>query len=55
MPALWDRHASLLEPTPRAPLTGNATWLVRPDGYVALVTKREDTATIATCLERIAG
>jgi 2-polyprenyl-6-methoxyphenol hydroxylase-like FAD-dependent oxidoreductase len=35
--ALFARYAALLEPAPRPPVTSDGIWLVRPDGYVALV------------------
>lgn len=52
--ALFARHGALLEAAPRAPVTDGAMWLVRPDGYVALVAKRDDAAAVGAYLDRIA-
>ncbi|MDB5354259.1 MAG: pcpB, partial [Phycisphaerales bacterium] len=38
--ALIARHGNLLESQPRPPFADTGTWLVRPDGYVALVAGR---------------
>jgi 2-polyprenyl-6-methoxyphenol hydroxylase-like FAD-dependent oxidoreductase len=35
--ALIARHAALVEANPRPPFAADGIWLVRPDGYVALV------------------
>ncbi len=51
--ALIARHAFLLEATPRPPVTPGGMWLVRPDGYVALVAKAGDWAEVATYLEEL--
>ena len=44
--ALLERHGDLLEPDFRTPCTDDAIWLVRPDGYVALVAKAGDWSAI---------
>jgi hypothetical protein len=46
--ALLRQCSELLEPVPRAPLTADASWLVRPDGYVAAVAALGDEACFAT-------
>jgi 2-polyprenyl-6-methoxyphenol hydroxylase-like FAD-dependent oxidoreductase len=52
--ALMARFGALVEPVVRAPFGEGATWLVRPDGYVACVASRDDWSSIATYLERLA-
>ncbi|CAH0213773.1 FAD-dependent monooxygenase [Roseomonas sp. CECT 9278] len=49
---LFARHAALLEATPRPPINPKAAWLVRPDGYVALV---GESAAVGAYLERLGG
>ncbi|MBR0650544.1 monooxygenase [Roseomonas terrae] len=51
--ALAARHAALLEPTPRAPVTPGAMWLVRPDGYVGLVARAGDCAAVEDYFTRL--
>jgi hypothetical protein len=46
-------HASLLEPTLRAPLADGGLWLVRPDGYVACAVWEADADAIARCLQML--
>ena len=53
--ALFERHGALLEAALRAPVTAGGMWLVRPDGYVALVEKRGDVAAVSEYLDRIAA
>jgi len=48
--ALIERYPALLETSPRAPVKAGGIWLVRPDGYVALVAKADDWATVDTYL-----
>ncbi len=52
--ALLVRYGTLIEPAPRPPVTAGAMWLVRPDGYVALVARAGDHSAIATYLDAIA-
>lgn len=51
---LLARHGTLMEPSLRAPVTPGAMWLVRPDGYVALVAKAGAWAEIDAYLARLA-
>jgi 2-polyprenyl-6-methoxyphenol hydroxylase-like FAD-dependent oxidoreductase len=44
--ALLQRHREILEPEFRTPFGDEAIWLVRPDGYVALVAKAGDWAAV---------
>jgi 2-polyprenyl-6-methoxyphenol hydroxylase-like FAD-dependent oxidoreductase len=53
--ALFERYPALLEAAPRAPVTAGGMWLVRPDGYVALVAQRGDVASVSDYLDRIAA
>ena len=46
------RHRDLLEPTIRPPFEADCIWLVRPDGYVALVTR--DWAEVESWLAALA-
>ena len=43
---LLARHAAMTEPATRAPFVAGAMWLVRPDGYVALVARAGDWAAV---------
>ena len=49
------RHHGLLEPECRPPFAGGGSWLVRPDGYVAVVAERGAWAEIEAYLDRVAG
>jgi FAD binding domain len=51
---LIQRQANVLETTLRAPPDPNGIWLVRPDGYVAAVAKKDDLSTIENSLVRFA-
>jgi 2-polyprenyl-6-methoxyphenol hydroxylase-like FAD-dependent oxidoreductase len=51
--ALLRQCSELLEPVPRAPLHAEASWLVRPDGYVAAVAAPGDEACFADYLENL--
>ncbi len=51
--ALLRQCAELLEPALRAPLTAEASWLVRPDGYVAAVAAPGDEGCFADYLENL--
>ena len=51
--ALLHQCSELLEPAPRAPLNAEASWLVRPDGYVAAVSAPGDEACFADYLENL--
>lgn len=53
--ALIARHRDLLEPETRTPFGEDGIWLVRPDGYTAMVTGRGGWAEVDAYLERIAG
>ena len=46
---------ALLEPECRPPFAGGGSWLVRPDGYVAVVAERGAWAEIEAYLDRVAG
>jgi 2-polyprenyl-6-methoxyphenol hydroxylase-like FAD-dependent oxidoreductase len=50
--ALLQKFSSLLESTPRAPLSPDSIVLVRPDGYVALSTKTSDWPSVETYLNQ---
>jgi 2-polyprenyl-6-methoxyphenol hydroxylase-like FAD-dependent oxidoreductase len=49
---LMPKYDSLLEATPRAPFSSDSLALVRPDGYVALSTKRGDWHAVEAYLDR---
>lgn len=49
------RYRELLEPECRPPFAGGGTWLVRPDGYVAVVAQRGSWGEIEAYLDRVAG
>ena len=51
--ALIKKYSDLLEPGFRPPFAEGHIWLVRPDGYVATVTKHHDWAQIEYYLEEI--
>ena len=53
--ALLRQHADLLEPVPHAPPGFNAIWLVRPDGYVAMVAPSGGGAAISAYLNKLRG
>jgi 2-polyprenyl-6-methoxyphenol hydroxylase-like FAD-dependent oxidoreductase len=53
--ALVGRHRELLEPEIRAPFAESGIWLVRPDGYVAMVAGRGGWGDIDDYLRRIAA
>jgi hypothetical protein len=53
--ALAARYHDLLEPDIRPPFSGEGIWLVRPDGYVALVTGHGHWAEVEAYLRRTAG
>jgi len=50
---LLARYGALMEATPRAPIKPGAMWLVRPDGYVALVAKAGEWTEIEGYLDRL--
>jgi 2-polyprenyl-6-methoxyphenol hydroxylase-like FAD-dependent oxidoreductase len=50
---LIERRASVLESVLRTPPDPNGIWLVRPDGYVAVVTRNGDFSTIESILVRL--
>jgi 2-polyprenyl-6-methoxyphenol hydroxylase-like FAD-dependent oxidoreductase len=49
------KYAAIVEATPRAPYADGGMWLVRPDGYVALVAKANASAELDRYLAWIAG
>ncbi len=49
------RHRDLLEPRSRAPFGENGIWLVRRDGYVAMVAQRGNRGEVDDYLDRAAG
>jgi len=51
---LLQKYGALLDPELRPPLHPGGLWLVRPDGYVALATKRGAWNEVAAWLDRIA-
>jgi len=53
--ALAARYRDLLEPDIRPPFSRDGIWLVRPDGYVALVAGHGHWAEVDTYLRRTAG
>jgi hypothetical protein len=53
--ALIARHGDLLEPAVRPPFEEGNIWLVRPDGYVALVARHGAWADVEDYLQRVAG
>jgi hypothetical protein len=53
--ALLLRHADLLEPVAHAPPGPDGVWLVRPDGYVAMVAPRGAGASISAYLDKLRG
>jgi 2-polyprenyl-6-methoxyphenol hydroxylase-like FAD-dependent oxidoreductase len=52
---LSSRYPDLLEGELRMPFTEGGIWLVRPDGYVSVATKRGDWNLIGGFLHRISG
>jgi 2-polyprenyl-6-methoxyphenol hydroxylase-like FAD-dependent oxidoreductase len=48
--SLIDRYASVLESSLRSPPDPKGMWLVRPDGYVAVVAKSDDLSIIENSL-----
>ena len=50
---LVARHHDVLEPEIRAPFAENGIWLVRPDGYVAMVAGRGAWADLDDYLHRV--
>ena len=52
---LLQDHRDLLEPAVRPPLRDDGIWLVRPDGYAAMVAERGRWAEVGAYLDRIAG
>ncbi|MBE7619725.1 monooxygenase [Komagataeibacter sp. FXV2] len=53
--AMIARHSSLLMPEICLPPDENGIWLVRPDGYVAVVAKRENLTEIEAALNGMAA
>jgi 2-polyprenyl-6-methoxyphenol hydroxylase-like FAD-dependent oxidoreductase len=50
--SLLAKYPKFIESVPRKPYTDGGTWLVRPDGYVALATKRDDWEDVDRYLAR---
>lgn len=53
--ALIQRHHDLLELSVRPPFADNGIWLVRPDEYVALVTRRGNESEVDEYLNKLRG
>jgi len=51
---LLARRADLLEAETRAPFADDGTWLVRPDGYVAMTARRGEWDRVGAYLDWIA-
>jgi 2-polyprenyl-6-methoxyphenol hydroxylase-like FAD-dependent oxidoreductase len=51
---LVARYSQLLEPQVRTPFHSGGLWLVRPDGYVAVASGKDDWEPLADLLDRIA-
>ena len=51
--ALLAQYPALLESALRPPYHSGGLWLVRPDGYVAVSTKRGDTERVSALLDRL--
>ena len=51
--SLIGRYANVLEAELRSPPDPEGIWLIRPDGYVAAVAKRDDLSTIENILARL--
>ena len=49
---MLQRHAGLVEASPRTPPDEDGIWLVRPDGYVAVVARAGDLSSIEDGLAR---
>jgi len=54
-PAVPVMAPAIVEPAPRSPYTEDGLWLVRPDGYVALVAKAAAWPDLDRYLAWIAG
>jgi FAD binding domain-containing protein len=52
--ALLSKYPNLGEPSPRKPYVDGGIWLVRPDGYVALVAKGDAWNDVDAYLSRLA-
>ena len=52
--SLLSKYANLVEPLPRKPYADGGVWVVRPDGYVALVTKNDSWNDVDAYLSRFA-
>jgi len=51
--ARLEKFAALMEPAVRMPPDANGIWLVRPDGYVAAVSRAGEWGPIDECLARL--
>jgi hypothetical protein len=52
--SLLSKYLNLVEPSPRKPYANGGIWVVRPDGYVALVTKHDAWDDVDAYLSRLA-
>jgi 2-polyprenyl-6-methoxyphenol hydroxylase-like FAD-dependent oxidoreductase len=52
--SLLSKYANLVEPSPRKPYAEGGVWVVRPDGYVALVAKDDAWNDVDAYLSRLA-
>jgi hypothetical protein len=52
--SLLSKYANLVEPSPRKPYAEAGVWVVRPDGYVALVAKHDTWNDVDAYLRRLA-
>jgi hypothetical protein len=52
---LIGRNPNLLEPELRRLCSEGGLWLIRPDGYIGLVTKRAGWDEVASSFDRIAA
>ena len=52
---IGEKYSSLVEDSVRTPPDEKGIWLVRPDGYVAAVSRDGDWKTIEEALSRIAS
>jgi len=52
--SLLSKYANLVESSPRKPYAEGGVWVVRPDGYVALVAKDDAWNDVDAYLSRLA-
>jgi 2-polyprenyl-6-methoxyphenol hydroxylase-like FAD-dependent oxidoreductase len=51
--SVLSKYPNFVEPAPRKPYADGGLWLVRPDGYVCLVAKRDGWAEVENYLTRL--